>query len=55
MNSIKVLFIYESETCRVADKNVPEAIVAHDEFLEFYSGHVEATGSALRHRHQDGR
>jgi len=33
MNSIKVPFSYESGTCRIADKKVPEAIVAHDERL----------------------
>lgn len=30
-NSIKVPFIYESQTCRIADENVPETTVAHDE------------------------
>lgn len=31
MNSIKIPFIYESDACRIADKNMPETIVAHDE------------------------
>ena len=33
LNSIRVPFVYESDACRVADRNAPEKTVAHDELF----------------------